>query len=154
MKNHFVFAVVISAVITLSAISAFSQESKDPAKDAMAPAQGTQTTAAQVPQVAPTEPAVKTIELSIYGEIQAVNSQASSMSIQYYDYDNDEEKTLELSLDKDSKLENVKTISDVKKGDWADVTYITAGGKNLAKMVSVEIEEPGAEASAPMAAAE
>ena len=170
MKKYFVCAIVISAVMALSVMQAFAQPSQTPAKDDTAAAQGTQSSTAQaspasqvaaqpaqVAQPTPAAPAeipAKTNELSIYGEVQAVNAQASSISVQYYDYDNDEEKTLEVSLDKDSKLENVKAITEVKKGDWVDVTYTSAAGKNTAKMVSVEKEEPTAEDNAPVGAAE
>ncbi|MDO8535474.1 MAG: hypothetical protein Q7S30_00445 [Candidatus Omnitrophota bacterium] len=164
MKKYFVCIAVISAVMALSAISAFSQDPQAPAKDNnTAPAQEAQEAVVQPAQavtatpaapVAPAETAAKTNELSIYGEVQAVNVQASSISVQYYDYDNDEEKTLEVSLDKDSKLENAKAIGDVKKGDWVDVTYTVIGGKNTAKTVSVETEEPAAEDSTPVDTAE
>ena len=150
MKKYFMCIVVIFAIITFLTIPAFSQGSQSPAKDDTASAQAAQTPVAQAPQVAPVEAAVKTNELSIYGEVQAVNVQAASISVQYYDYDNDEEKTMEVSLDKDSKLENVKAINEVKKGDWVDVTYTTTGGKNTAKIVSVETEEPAAEGNAPV----
>jgi len=150
MKKYFVCIAVISAILTLSAVSAFSQDPQAPAKDDTTGAQGTQAPAVQTPQAAPAEAAAKTNELSIYGEVQAVNVQAASMSVQYYDYDNDEEKTLEVFLDKDSKLENVKAIDGVKKGDWVDVTYTVTGGKNTAKMVSVETEEVSAENNAPV----
>ena len=151
MKKYFVCIAVIFAIITLSAISAFSQDPEAPAKDDTAPAQGAQAAVIQAaPQVAAAETAAKTNELSIYGEVQAVNVQAASISVQYYDYDNDEERSLEVSLDKDSKLENVKAIDAVKKGDWVDITYVVTGGKNMAKMVSVETEEVSAEDNAPI----
>lgn len=150
MKKYFICIIVISAIMALSAISAFSQDPQAPVKDDTALPQGTQEAAVQTHQAAPAEEAAKTNELSIYGEIQAVNVQASSISVQYYDYDNDEEKTLEVSLDKDSKLENVKAIGEIKKGDWVDVTYTVTGGKNAAKMVSVEAEEVSAENNAPV----
>ena len=160
MKKYFVCMTIISAIMALSAIPAFSQGPEATAKDDKAVAQGTPAAAVQtsqpapVAQPAPAEPAAKTNELSIYGEVQAVNVQAASISVQYYDYDNDEEKTLEVSLDKDSKLENVKAIDAVKKGDWVDVTYAVTGGKNIAKMVSVETEEPAAADNAPADTAE
>ena len=156
MKKYFVCIVVVFAILALSAVSAFSQGPEATAKDDTPPAQSPQAAAVQAPvgAPAPAEAAAKTNELSIYGEVQAVNVQAASISVQYYDYDNDEEKTLEVSLDKDSRLENVKTINEVKKGDWVDVTYIAAGGRNMAKMVSVEKEEPAAEDNAPVDTAE
>lgn len=146
MKKCYLCAAVVFMIMAISAMPAFSQTKDIPAKEGQSPTQASQTATAQaVPQAAPAQEAVKTGELSIYGEIQAVNVQAGSMTVQYYDYDNDEEKTLEVALDKDSKLENVKAISEIKKGDWADVTYTAAGGKNTARIVSVEKEEPTAE---------
>jgi len=155
MKKYFVCIAVISAIMALSAISAFSQDPEVSAKDDTAPAQGTQAAVTQAaPQAAAAEAAAKTNELSIYGEVQAVNVQAASISVQYYDYDNDEERSLEVSLDKDSKLENVKAIGEVKKGDWVDVTYTVTDGKNTARNVSVEAEDVSAENNAPIDTAE
>jgi len=151
MKRYFVCIAVIFVIMALSAIPAFSQDPQAPAKDDMAAAEETPAAAVQAPVTPPTpEAPVKTNEFSIYGEVQAVNLQAALISVQYYDYDNDEEKTLEVSLDKDSKLENVKALDGVKKGDWVDITYTVIGGKNIAKMVNVEAEEPVAENNAPV----
>jgi hypothetical protein len=137
--------------MALSAVPAFSQDPQAPAKDDTATVQETPAAAIQAPVIPPTpEAPAKINELSIYGEVQTVSVQASSISVQYYDYDNDEEKTLEVSLDKDSKLENVKALDAVKKGDWVDITYTVVGGKNIAKMVNVEAEEPIAENNAPI----
>ena len=80
-------------------------------------------------------------ELSIYGEVKSVNLAAGSLSVQYYDYDSDEEKTAEIAINKDTKIENVLAINDIKQGDWVDVTYNISDGKNAAKLVSVEKEE-------------
>nr|HPM43513.1 hypothetical protein [Candidatus Omnitrophota bacterium] len=79
--------------------------------------------------------------LNIYGEVQAVNVSAGSMTVQYYDYDADEEKAIELSTSTDTKIENAAAIADIKKGDWADITYSTEGSKNIAKSIVVEKEE-------------
>ncbi|MDP2928952.1 MAG: hypothetical protein Q8O01_02670 [Candidatus Omnitrophota bacterium] len=150
MRKYFVSLAVIFAVIASSAISASSQTNQIPAKEDRSPAQISKAAPAQTPQVAPAQEVVKAQELSIYGEVQTVNVQAASMAVQYYDYDNDEEKTLEVTLDKDSGLENVKTIGEIKKGDWVDVAYTVTGGKNIARNVSVETEEIGAEDNAPV----
>ena len=80
-------------------------------------------------------------ELAIYGEVKAVNQSANSLSIQYYDYDSDEEKTAEIALDKDTKIENATALGDIKEGDWVDVAYAASGGKNIAKSIAVEKEE-------------
>ena len=133
MKKHFVCLSVIWAVITVLTIPAFSQNFKAPAKEGSVSA----------------EEAAKPKELFIYGEVQAVNAQTASMTVQYYDYDSDEEKTLEVALDKNSRLENVKSVDEIKRGDWVDVTCISSLGKKIALNVIVEKEELFEEEYAP-----
>ena len=87
-------------------------------------------------------------ELSIYGEVQAVNTVANSLTVQYYDYDSDEEKTVEITADKDTKIENAAALANISKSDWVDITYAAAGGKNLAKSIMVEKEEKEEEKTA------
>lgn len=158
MKRYFIYAAVISTIMTLALTCLFAQgegpqtASKNEEAQAGVAAQQTASGAVPAPEASQAkEEAPKISELSIYGEVQGVNAQTNSMTVQYYDYDNDEEKTAEITLDGNSKLENVKAIGEVKKGDWVDVTYTSASGKNTAKMVSVEKEEPAQEESAPAA---
>lgn len=145
MKKYFVCLAVILTV-TLAAFSAFAQEEATKSPEASAPVSAQATAPAETPAK---EEAPKAADLSIYGEVQSVNIQANSMVVQYYDYDNDEEKSTEVTLDANSKLENAKAIADIKKGDWVDVTYTAVAGKNTAKIVSVEKEEPAQEENAP-----
>ena len=128
MKRFLSVNIIISVFMAIAAMSAFSQD-----------------TAPAAP-AAPAAPQAK--EIAIYGEVQAVNAVANTLSIQYYDYDSDSEKTTEVVVGADTKLENAKTVSDVKKGDWVDVTYSVSDGKNMAKTVSVEKEEPASEPAA------
>ncbi|MDP3791136.1 MAG: hypothetical protein Q8R38_03725 [Candidatus Omnitrophota bacterium] len=144
MRKYLVYAVLISAIMTFAAAGPVFAQSED--TQAAAKEEVAQTSAAATPAK---EEAPKLSELSIYGEVQTVNVQALSMMVQYYDYDNDEEKSTEITLDGSSKLENAKTIADIKKGDWVDVTYIVSAGKNIAKVISVEKEEPIQDENAP-----
>lgn len=80
-------------------------------------------------------------EASIYGEVKSVDAVAGTISVQYYDYDSDEERTADIAVGSTTKVENVPAIGDIKQGDWVDVTYNTTGGKGLATFVSVEKEE-------------
>jgi hypothetical protein len=140
MKRRFVCLSVIWVVITILAVPVFSQSAaQDPAEEAAAPAEEA---------AAPAEEAAAPNELSVYGEVQAVNAQASSITIQYYDYDSDEEKTLEAVINKDSRLENVKAVNEIKKGDWVDITCATAPGGNIALDIIVEKEDLFEEESA------
>ncbi|MDD5427680.1 MAG: hypothetical protein PHI58_00385 [Candidatus Omnitrophica bacterium] len=92
-------------------------------------------------QEQPQEAVVQPQEVSIYGEIKAVDAAANSMTIQYYDYDSDEEKSITIMMDNTTKMENAATLADIRQGNWADVIYTAAGGKNIAKSIIVEKEE-------------
>ena len=98
-----------------------------------------QTQEDQVPPAKDESAGVK--EVSIYGEVKSVDQTSNSMSVQYYDYDADEEMTAGVILDKDSKIENAAALSDIKQGDWVDVTYKVSEGKNVAMAVKLEKEE-------------
>ena len=126
--KRYVLAVLI---ICLFALSAYAQDQ--------------QTSANQMPAQAAVEAAsagqAQSQEVSIYGEVKSVNMAASSLTIQYYDYDSDEEKSIEILTDAATKMENAAIITDIKPGNWADVVYSVKDGKNLAKSIIVEKEE-------------
>ena len=130
----YVFAIVL--IVFLSANPTFSQENQmTPSKEA------TESYASAVKE----KPAPETDEISIYGEVQGTAATTNSLSVQYYDYDTDEEKTIDVALTKDTRLENAASITDIKNGDWVDVTYMISDNKNIAKSVAVEKEETGPE---------
>ncbi len=127
----------IALLICLSAIPVFAQNTAN----APAPVQAADT-------------ASQDKEVAIYGEVQSANSQSGVLAVQYYDYDSDSEKTADIVIGVDSKIENVAAIEDIKKGDWVDVTYVVRDGKNAAKVVTVEKEEaPATDEEAPQPAA-
>jgi hypothetical protein len=100
----------------------------------------TQVTAAPVKE--DVDAAMKSEELSIYGEVQSSDATApGSLTVQYYDYDTDEEKTIAIALDANTKIENAGSVADIKKGDWADISYVVSDGKSVAKSIIVEKEE-------------
>lgn len=78
---------------------------------------------------------------NIYGEVQAVNAAGGTMTVQYYDYDADEEKAIDLMVASGTKIENAPGLADIKKGDWVDATFAAEGQKNTASSVTVEKEE-------------
>lgn len=150
MKNNkLVYALTAVILMTMIAMPAFAQGDKQPAAEqpqAVAQPATTDTAAAASPSATiPPAPAtgenVSVKELSIYGEVQSVNASANSLTVQYYDYDSDEEKTIEITADANTKIENAAALGNINKSDWVDVTYTVADGKNLAKSIMVEKEE-------------
>jgi len=143
MKSKRTFLLLsILTVLAFLAVPASAQNTENPVQAA------TQPVDEQVNQTMATE------ELSIYGEVQVVDATGTgSLMVQYYDYDADDEKTISIALDANTKLENANSIADIKKGDWADVTYSTAAGKNKAISIIVEKEEEAVVTAAPQQAA-
>ena len=124
-------------IVILFALQGYCQENQasdnqgafQVANDAASPAQATggETAKAQ--------------EISIYGEIKSVDTAAGSIVVQYYDYDSDDEKSVEVTAGNNTKMEGALTINDIKQGNWADIDYTVIGGKNIAKSIAVEKEE-------------
>lgn len=146
LKKVFILSALL--ITALIAIPAFSQDNPLPAQntESQKPAQEDSTAPAAAMPAVPAAPAVKeempaAKEMSIYGEVQVMNAAASSLTVQYYDYDSDEEKTIEIVADKDTKIENAAAIANIVKGDWVDTTYVIADGKNVAKSIIIEKEE-------------
>ena len=123
--------------VGLFAAQGYSQDNQPPS------GQDTPQVATEAPALAPaaSEKSAPPEEISIYGEIKAVNQAASSITVQYYDYDSDQEKSIEITADTNTKIENAATINNIKQGNWADVIYAIINGKNIAKSIVVEKEE-------------
>ena len=123
--------------VGLFAAQGSSQDNQSPS------GQDTPQVATEAPALAPaaSNKSAQPEEISIYGEIKAVNQAASSITVQYYDYDSDQEKSIEITADTNTKIENAATITNIKQDSWADVIYTAANGKNIAKSIIVEKEE-------------
>ena len=129
--SHLKVFLAACILVSLISIPAFSQDA------GKAPAQ-----AQEAPVPTPvTDAASQAKEIAIYGEVQSADLSANILSVQYYDYDSDSEKTAAIAFYSDTKLENASTLGDIKKGDWVDVTYVVKDGKSVAKIVTVEKEE-------------
>ena len=134
---------MIPCLFVLLAVSpAFSQDespAQAPAPEAVvetaAPVAAPAAAAAAVPAEAMAG------DLSMYGEVRSVDVAASSITVQYYDYDTDEEKNADIAISAETKLDGAASLADIRQNDWVDVIYTTDGTKNSAKSVIVEKEE-------------
>ena len=123
--------------VGLFVVQGYSQDNQSPS------GQDTPQVSTEAPALAPatSEKSAQPEEISIYGEIKAVNPTSNSITVQYYDYDSDQEKSIEITADTNTKIENAATITNIKQGNWADVIYVIINGKNIAKSIVVEKEE-------------
>jgi len=148
-SSHLKVFSAVCALALLIAVPVFSEDAGS--TSAPAPAKETPVAAPAAAPVPEALPQAK--ETAIYGEVQSVDAAVNTLAVQYYDYDSDSEKTSDIAISVDTKLENAPTLGDIKKGDWVDVTYIVKDGKNVAKVVTVEKEETPAPDEAPAQAA-
>ncbi|MDP3804097.1 MAG: hypothetical protein Q8Q87_00935 [Candidatus Omnitrophota bacterium] len=144
MKRFFIVLTVAMA-LSLVAIPVFSQENKEAAPAVQEAQSPTVSPAVPAPDLTPAPAANEVVpqpeEISIYGEVKSIDDAASSVKLQYYDYDNDEERTTDIVIDKDTKMENAAVLNDIKQGDWIDAVYSVKDAKFVAKSVIVEKEE-------------
>lgn len=132
-------------VLGLFAVQGFAQDNPAPA-DADEVQARIATPPEQMAAPAAAEEAVEPQEISIYGEVKSIDTASGTITVQYYDYDSDEEKSIAIVVDQSVKMENAASISDIKQGNWADVIYTVKNGKNIATSVIIEKdEEPAAE---------
>ena len=94
--KRYVLAILL---VGLFVVQGYSQDNQSPS------GQDTPQVAAETPALAPaaSEKSAQPEEISIYGEIKAVNQAASSITVQYYDYDSDQEKSIEIIADTNTK---------------------------------------------------
>ena len=119
--KRYVLAVLFIALFTLRGQCQENQVSnnQDTSQLASGVATPAQTTSAE---------ASKAEEISIYGEIKSVNIATNSVVVQYYDYDSDNEKSIEIMTDNNTKIEGVLAVTDIKQGNWADINYTVVDG--------------------------
>ena len=112
MQKHRVISLLVAClVVTLFTMPVFSQQ--NPANSASRDE--------QVPIIRVETP--QSNETSINGVVQAVDSVTNSLAVQYYDYESGQEKGIEIAVNKDTKIGNVSSLADIKRGDKANVTY-------------------------------
>ena len=82
--------------------------------------------------------------LWLWGPVVSVDSQNNQVMIKYFDYENDQEKEMTLTIDEKTSFENVRSLGDIKINDALSIDYIASvDGKNIARNLSVEKpEEP------------
>ncbi|MDO8525940.1 MAG: hypothetical protein Q7S07_05595 [Candidatus Omnitrophota bacterium] len=137
--KRYILLILVSGLFVLPAYCQDNQSSADQNQAPAAPA------AVQPAQAPAPEKVVQAQEISIYGEVKSSNPAANSVTVQYYDYDSDEERSIDIMIDNNTKMENAAAVNDIKQGNWADVIYSIADGKNIAKSIIVEKEEEAPE---------
>lgn len=71
-----------------------------------------------------------------YGTVVSVS--AGNMKISEYDFETDTSEEVTYDVAQDVKMENVKSIGDVREGDEVEIEYLVKGGKRTAVSIYVE----------------
>ena len=133
MKKAIFLAMILAVAMGLIALDAYAQEAKlpqAPAAPAAAPAEGQEA----------------------YGEAVSVDANAGKIEITEYDYEKDEDINKAYQIDKAATYENVKSLAEVKVGDWVALTLKPQkDGTSLAVSVYVEKYDIPEEEAAPIA---
>jgi len=74
------------------------------------------------------------------GEIVSINPEASTLTVEYYDYEMDTLNKIDFILDTSTKFENVSSLGEINIGDTVSIEYIKEDNKYLARQISVEKE--------------
>lgn len=78
----------------------------------------------------------------LWGEVSSIDIQKGELSVQYLDYDTDQDKEVTVEADDKTTYENVSSLIDIKPGDTVSVDYLSfPDEKNVAKKISVEKPE-------------
>lgn len=86
----------------------------------------------------------------VWGEVSSVDTQNSAIKVKYLDYETDQEKEIVIGVDQNTIYENVSGVAEIKPAAIVGIDYIVSGeGKNIAKNISVEIEEQAPSPEAP-----
>jgi|GEM_PF-2494929 len=110
-------------------------------------------TAVNAEETAQTQPAAKATVPApqgqeAYGEVVSVDANAGAVTITEYDYEKDEDVNKSYTIDKAATYENVKSLLEVKAGDWVALTLKPQkDGTSLAASVYVERYDIGEEAT-------
>ena len=78
----------------------------------------------------------------LWGEVVSVDVANKTLVVKYLDYEIDQEKDITITTDESTTYENVNSLSEIKINDALSIDYIvSADGKNIAKLISVEKPE-------------
>lgn len=78
----------------------------------------------------------------LLGEVSSVDIQKNELTVLCLDYDTGEEREIIVSVDNKTVYESVNSLLDIKPPDAVGIDYlISPDGKNIAKIISVEIPD-------------
>ncbi|MFH1782545.1 MAG: hypothetical protein ABH848_02900 [Candidatus Omnitrophota bacterium] len=74
-----------------------------------------------------------------WGAVKSITP--SEISISEFDYELEKDVAIAYVIDKDTKLDNFKSISEISMGDNVEVEYIQKDDQKIAKTIALEKEE-------------
>ncbi len=99
--------------------------------------------AVSAPVAEPAAPAAPEPDMQwLWGEVKSVDAASKELTVNYLDYESDNEKEVEIYTDDKTNFENIKSLTDIKLKDTVSVDYVlTPDNKYLARLISVEKPE-------------
>jgi hypothetical protein len=84
----------------------------------------------------------------VWGEVTSIDTAKKSITVKYLDYETDTEKEMSLIVDENTKFESAKSLADIKVADTVDIEYIVKDGKNIARNISLDVNDVDASTEA------
>ena len=78
---------------------------------------------------------------SVYGKITVLDKANRSLTVSHYDVDKKVKADDAFILDPQIESENIPNLNDLKIGDWVLVKYVKLPNVNIAKYISVDLED-------------
>lgn len=87
----------------------------------------------------------------LWGEVVSVDIQNKELTVNYLDYETDQEREIKIVVDNNTTYENAKELLDIKPKDPISIDYMTnSEGKNIARNISIEKPEAEQAVEAPV----
>ncbi len=78
----------------------------------------------------------------LWGEVSYLDIPNNKITINYFDYETDSEKSEKVSVDGNTKYENIKSLNEIKLNDAISIDYtISPDGRHIAKNIRIERPE-------------
>ena len=77
----------------------------------------------------------------VWGEVTNVDVPAKTLTLEYLDYETDQERAVILAVDDSTVYDNVKSLDEIRVKDNLSIDYFSKNGKSVAKSISLEKSE-------------
>ncbi|MDP1852880.1 MAG: hypothetical protein Q8L26_01535 [Candidatus Omnitrophota bacterium] len=138
MKNY-IFIIVAGVILVLSGtVFSFAQDTNQTEVVLPEAKEAGELTAQEAENKTDAAASEENLEW-VWGDVVSVDAVENKFTVKYPDYETDAEKEIIFYTDERTVFENAQSLGEIQPPDSASVDYfIDIGGRNIARLVSVE----------------